>query len=126
MSRPRLNMTILENNYKLISEYLNKNELLACQMDEGVTVFMELNNGNIDCIMANPRYYKINGVTTWTMRFEELKKMYKEVLGNNKYKVYAVDKQNHKMREVFESLLEALMCMKTGSNYGGYRMRKLD
>ena len=76
--------------------------------------------------MANPHYYKTNDITTWTMGFEELKKMYKEVLSNNKYSIFAVEKLNFKMRDIFEGLLEALMCMKSGGNYGNYRMRKLD
>ena len=40
MSRPRLTTIVVENNYDVIKEHLNKNELIACQMDEGVTVLL--------------------------------------------------------------------------------------
>jgi hypothetical protein len=127
MTRPRLNMKILKNQYKEVENTLKSKELFVCQMENGVTVFIEpIENNNLDCMMVNPNTYKKNGCTTWVMTYKELEMMYKQVLDNKKYKHYSVEKQEYKMKDLFESLLDALRCLNTGNDYNSYRIRKLD
>lgn len=126
--RPRLNINFVENNYQDIIKRLNDNDMLAIQFKEdGVTVYIEKLDNIYDCIMVNPHNYKVNGITAWKMKDDELLKMYNELFNSIEYEIFAVQKSSLlRIREIFEGVTEALMCLKTGSNYGGYRLRSLD
>ena len=125
--RPKLNIIEIKNSYSDIIGYLNKNDSFACQFEDGVTVHIEKIGDYFDGIMVNPHNYKKNGITTWRYKEPEFLQMYNEVLKNNGYKFFAVEKgESLRIRTIFESVTEALMCLKTGKNYGDYRMRQLD
>ena len=126
IKRPRLNINLVQNNYSDVIEHLNNNDMLAFQFKEdGVTVYIEKLDDVYDCIMVNPHNYKINGITAWKMKESDLLKMYNELFGSIEYEIFAVQKGSLlRIREIFEGVTEALMCLKTGKNYGDYRMRK--
>jgi hypothetical protein len=128
IKRPRLNINLVQNNYSDITKHLDNNDMLACQFKEdGTTVYIEKLDNIYDCIMVNPHNYKTNGITAWQMKYDGLLKMYNELFGSIEYELFAVQKGSLlRIREIFEGVTEALMCLKTGKNYGDYRMRKLD
>jgi hypothetical protein len=128
IKRPRLTINSVENNYSDLIKHLNDNDMLACQFKEdGVTVYIEKLDSIYDCIMVNPHNYKINGVTAWQMKNDDLLKMYNELFSSIEYELFVVQKGSLiRIREIFEGVTEALMCLRTGKNYGDYRIRKLD
>jgi len=126
MARPRLNTYILKNNYDDIVNSLKSNQLFVCQLEDGVLVIIEKENNYLNGIMINPRNYKENGFTSWGFDFNGLENMYKEVFNDKKNTLYSVEIGKHKMMDVAPSLVDALTCLKTGSNYGGYRLRKFN
>lgn len=128
VKRPRLNINFVENNYQDVIKHLNDNDMLAIQFKEdGVTVYIEKLDNIYDCIMVNPHNYKVNGVTAWQMKDDELLKMYNALFSGIEYEIFAVQKGSLlRIREIFEGVTEALMCLKTGNNYGAYRLRSLD
>ncbi len=77
-------------------------------------------------MMINPRNYKTNGFTSWTFNFDTLEGMYHEVLNNKENNFYSVEIGELTMRDVCFSLVDALYCLKTSKNHGGYRIRKLN
>lgn len=124
--RPRLTTHTLENDYKQIVKSLKKNNLFACQLEDGVLVTVKKNGNNLDCIMINPRNYKTNGFTSWTFDFDGLENMYKEVFCNKENNFFSVEIGEFSMRDVCFSLADSLYCLKIGEDYGGYKMRKLN
>ena len=128
IKRPRLNINLVQNNYSDVIEHLNNNDMLAFQSKEdGVTVYIEKLDDVYDCIMVDPCDYKINGITAWQMKEDDFVKMYNELFDSIEYEAFAVQKGSMlRIREIFEGVTEALMCLKTGKNYGDYRMRKMD
>jgi len=126
MQRPRLNMNVIENNYTQIVNDLMNNNLFVCQLKDGVLVMIERQGTVLNSIMVNPMNYEENGITKWSFDFNGLEKMYMEVFSNNINIFYSVELGKNKMMDVFPSLTDALTCLKTGSNYGGYRLRKLN
>jgi len=123
--RPRLNMDILNNDYKEINKSLNSKKLFVCQLEDGVLVMIEKQDNNLNAIMVNPHNYKNNGITRWIMDFNGLEKMYNEIFSDSENKFYSIDKGRVKVMDLFESLVDALTCLKFGDGYG-YRLRKLD
>ena len=126
MANPKLNTYVLKNNYEDIVNSLNRNQLFVCQLEDGVLVIIEKENNILNGIMINPRNYKENGFTSWGFDFNGLKNMYNEILSDNKNNLYSVDVGKHRMIDVAPSLVDALTCLKNGSNYGGYRLRKFN
>lgn len=126
MTRPRLNMNILGNDFNQIVDILNKNNLFACQLEDGVVVIVKKYRDNLDGIMINPKNYKTKGFTSWTFDFDGLEEMYKKMLSDKENNFYSVDIGEFAMRDVCFSLVDSLYCLKTGKNYGGYRIRKLN
>ena len=120
--RPRLNMDILNNDYKEIIKSLKNDRLFVCQLEDGVLVMIEKQDNNLKSIMVNPHNYKIKGVTTWVMDFDGLKSMYDEVFNNNENKFYSIEKGRVKVEDLFISLVDALTCLKFGDG-NGYRLR---
>jgi len=125
LKRPRLNMDILNNDYKEIIKSLKKNRLFVCQLEDGVLVMIEKQDNNLKSIMVNPHNYKIKGVTTWAMDFDGLKNMHDEVFNDNENKFYSIEKGRVKIEDLFVSLVDALTCLKFGDG-NGYRLRKVD
>ena len=126
MANPRLNTYILKNNYDDIVDSLNHNQLFVCQLEDGVLVIIEKEYNILNGIMINPRNYKKNGFTSWSFDFDGLKNMYKEILKDKKNTLYSVEIGKHRMMDVAPSLVDALTCLKNGSSYSGYRLRKLN
>lgn len=126
--RPRLNINLVQNNYSDVIKHLNDNDMLAIQFKkDGVTVYIEKLNNVYDCIMVNPHNYRVNGVVAWQMKQDNLMKMYNELFNSIEYEIFVVQKGSLlRIREIFEGVTEALMCLKTGKNYGNYRLRSLD
>ena len=123
MARSRLNTYVLKNNYKEIINTLKNYNLFVCQLEDGVLVMIENQNNVLNGIMVNPKNYKENGVTTWSFDFIGLENMYNEIFCDNENILYSVEIGKHKITDVLSSLTDALTCLKTGSNYGGYRLR---
>jgi len=128
IKRPRLNLNFVENNYSDIVKHLNNNDMLAIQFKEdGVTVYIEKLDNIYDCIMVNPHNYKVNGVTAWQMKDDDLLKMYDKLFNSIEYEIFAVEKGSLlRIRDIFEGMMDALMCLRDGKSYGGYRLRELD
>jgi hypothetical protein len=124
MSRPKLNVICLSRVNKDIIEQLDKNNIFVCQMEDNTTIFVEKFNKTLDCIMVNPYNYKIKGFTNWQMDIIMFSKMLNEVLFEKDNQLFAVESQGYKMREIFEGVIDALICLKTGENYNGYRIRE--
>ena len=127
IKRPRLNIIEIKNSYSDIIGCLNKNDSFACQFEDGVTVHIEKIGDYFDGIMVNTHNYKKNGITTWRYKEPEFLQMYDDILSNVGYKFFSVEKgELLRIRTIFESVTEALMCLKTGKSYGDYRMRQSD
>jgi len=126
--RPRLNLNFVKNNYSDVIKHLNDNDMLAIQFKEDeVTVYIEKLDNIYDCIMVNPHNYKSNGVTAWQMKDDDLLKMYNALFGSIEYEIFAIQKGSLlRIREIFEGTMDALMCLRDGKSYGGYRLRQLD
>lgn len=126
--RPRLNLNFVENNYSDVVKHLNDNDMLAIQFKEdGVTVYIEKLDNIYDCIMVNPHNYKSRGVTAWQMKDDELKLMYDKLFDSIEYEIFAIQKGNLlRIREIFEGTMDALMCLRDGKSYDGYRLRLMD
>jgi len=128
IKRPRLNLNFVENNYSDVTKHLNNNDMLVIQFKEdGVTVYIEKLDNIYDCIMVNPHNYKVNGVTAWQMKEDDLHGMYDKLFGSIEYEIFAIQKGSLlRIREIFEGAMDALMCLRDGKSYGGYRLRQLD
>jgi len=128
IKRPRLNLNFVENNYSDIVKHLNNNDMLTIQFKEdGVTVYIEKLDNIYDCIMVNPHNYKSNGVTAWQMKEDDLLKMYDKLFNGIEYEIFAVEKGSLlRIRDIFEGMMDALMCLRDGKSYGGYKLRQLD
>jgi len=128
IKRPRLNLNFVENNYSDVTKHLNNNDMLVIQFKEdGVTVYIEKLDNIYDCIMVNPHNYKVNGVTAWQMKEDDLKLMYDKLFNSIEYEIFAVEKGSLlRIRDIFEGMMDALMCLRDGKSYGGYRLRQLD
>lgn len=121
MARPRLTMDILEKKYEDITNSLNENKIFICQFEQGTCVFVDK---SFNMIMYNPHN---KGVTRAKINSEALFAMYNDVfISNPDYKFFAIETDGHGIKDVFASATDALMCLKNGKNYGGYRVRKLD
>jgi len=128
IKRPRLNLNFVDNNYQDVTKHLNNNDMLAIQFKEdGVTVYIEKLDNIYDCIMVNPNNYKSNGVTAWQMKEDDLLKMYDKLFNSIEYEIFAVEKGSLlRIRDIFEEMMDALMYLRDGKSYGGYRLRVLD
>jgi len=126
-TRPRLNTYILENEYEQIINTLKNDNLFVCQLEDGVLVMIEKQGKVLNGIMVSPKNYEENGITKWwSFDFDGLEKMYNEVFNDSQNKLYSVELGKHRMMDVFPSLTDALTCLKGGSNYKGYKLRKFN
>lgn len=120
MKRPRLNMFILEKNYEDIQKCLKDNKIFICQFEQGTCVFVDK---EYNFIMYNPHSEQI---TRTQINKEGLLHIFNNVLmADPDYKFFEIETDGHSIDELFVGATEALMCLKSDSNFGDYRVRKL-
>lgn len=120
MTRPRLNMMILEKNYEDIQKCLDEDKIFICQFEQGTCVFVDK---QFNFIMFNPHSEE---ATTTQINKEGLLHIFNNVfMADPDYKFFVIETDGHSINDIFVSTTEALMCLKNGENYGGYRVRKL-
>lgn len=120
--RPQLSMFSVDKNFNDVVKSLDEGKIFVCQFEQGTCVFVDK---EFNLIMANPHTEETTSANL--VNRDNFSKMFNEVfMLDPEYEFFTMETDGHSINELFVGATEALMCLKTGDKYGGYRLRKMN
>jgi hypothetical protein len=125
MSRPKLEIREMKNDYQELVNYINKGYLIVCQFTDGGFYYLQSKNvlTPIKVIVYNPESKE--GQNYELLR-EGLKDFYDNLLNNIiGTKFFYLENYERELVENINPIAEVLMAWKLKGSYGDYKMKDI-